>query len=163
MLGVHIRLTDNVATYSYWQRSDPSFVPECTSSFEGFLSVVDEATRAAPVFLATDNPRFEELCRRRYRERVLTVPKRYTGGALRPSRIVDALAELIFLGRCRQVVGTYFSSFSQFAAIWGGTEYREIHGVECRRSPFVDGVQAELAAAGPSSPDPGGERQRSSP
>jgi hypothetical protein len=145
-VGVHIRLTDNVAAYPYWERVDPSFVRGQASTLEGFLSVLDLATREGTAFLATDNPRVEELCRRRYGQRLLTYGKQYTLASGRTSSIVDALVELAVLAACPQVVGTYFSSFSQFAAVWGGADYREVHGTECRRSPFVDAVQAELAA-----------------
>ena len=37
-------------------------------------------------------------------------------------------------------MGTYYSSFSKFSAIWGEVEYFEVNGRECSRSSFVDRI-----------------------
>jgi hypothetical protein len=49
-----------------------------------------------------------------------------------------ALSEMWLLGRCHQVVGTYYSSFSKFSAIWGRVPYFEVIGDQIKRSKFID-------------------------
>jgi len=57
----------------------------------------------------------------------------------RTTSIIDALVELLFLSRCREVVGTYYSSFGKCAALLGGIPYSEIQGTKRVFDPMLSG------------------------
>jgi hypothetical protein len=145
-LGIHVRHTDNIPAYRYWTKKLDDFDPASISITETFLSVISDYNADTPIFLATDDSDLEALCLKRFGGRILVFPKTYLSGAIRTSRITDALSEMLILGRCRRIVGTYYSSFSKFSAIWGGADYMEVRGRQCARNAFVDRVLSELEA-----------------
>jgi hypothetical protein len=136
-LGVHIRNTDNLTAYAGWSERSTDFDCHSISSLEGFTGEIRTRLPSMPVFLSTDDHRLEEMLRRTL-PGLITFPKQYRTVGARTSPIADALCEMLLLSRCRRIVGTYYSSFSKFAAIWGEAEYFEIRGRECARSGFVD-------------------------
>jgi hypothetical protein len=60
---------------------------------------------------------------------------RELAGRQRTTEIDIALADLILLGRFREVVGTCYSSFSKLSALLGNLPYSEIYALVCTDSP----------------------------
>lgn len=48
----------------------------------------------------------------------------------RTTPVADALVDLRLLGHCAEVVGTYFSSFGEVAADWGGVSFATVQGAQ---------------------------------
>jgi hypothetical protein len=122
-----------------WAEKEPDFDRHSVSSLDGFMDEIRTRIRSMPVFLSTDDAGLESMFQRRFPELVV-FPKRYEQVGVRTTPIADALSEMLLLGRCRRIVGTYFSAFSKFSAIWGEVDYFEVTGRECSRSSFVDGL-----------------------
>jgi hypothetical protein len=136
-IGVHIRNTDNLATYAEWMKHSSDFDPKQISTVAGFIDVIGANIRSRPVFLATDDPELENTLKQRF-PALITFPKTYDLTKLRATPMEVALSEMWLLGRCHQVVGTYYSSFSKFSAIWGRVPYFEVIGDQIKRSKFID-------------------------
>jgi hypothetical protein len=157
--GVHIRHTDNIDVFA-GRATDGNFDAARFSTIEGFLDTIRTCIASGPVFLATDNVGVERMCRDEFGAAIITYPKRYTlawdreahagayarGAQLRTTAIADALIEMVLLSSCRQIVGTYFSSFSKFAAVWGRTGYLEIAGRTAVPHPVIETTLAEFRA-----------------
>jgi hypothetical protein len=144
MRGLHIRHTDNVGAYPFWEKNVPDFRPERISQVEGFMDVI--ASSSDHFFLSTDDAEVEKKILSRFPGRVTVFPKIYRDPIakvrLRTSTIREALVEMILLGRCRSLIGTYFSSFSIFSAFWAGTEYHEMRGRTVTRNDMVHEFQS---------------------
>jgi hypothetical protein len=136
-LGVHIRHTDNLNFYTRWAAESPDFDSRSISSLDGFMDAIRARIANMPVFLSTDDAGLEGMFKRTF-PGLITFPKRYHTAGVRTTPIADALSEMLLLGRCCRIVGTYYSSFSKFSAIWGEVEYFEVRGRECSRNSFVD-------------------------
>jgi hypothetical protein len=138
--GVHIRQTDNVYAYDYFEKNSPSFSRSQTSSIIGFEAYVEQTVNRADgklVFLATDNRKVEQRLLGRFSGSVVCYPKEYsTESRGRCSSIQDAVIEMILLSKCSSICGTYFSSFSKFAAWLGDCEYLEVQGDNIHKSDF---------------------------
>jgi hypothetical protein len=159
-LGVHIRHTDNVDVHAAQRFTNPRLAPERVSTIDGFLQAIRAHVETMPVFLATDNPAIERQCREEFGEALITYPKSYTfewpgasdladgppPGRRRTTSVADALVEMLLLGSCRRVIGTYFSSFSKFAAVWGQADYLEMAGSVAAPHNATRTVVAELQA-----------------
>jgi len=152
MLGVHIRHTDNLIAYKDWASRHAVFKIQDISSMSGFMTAIDAQLPISPVFLTTDNPEVEQQFRQHYGRQLITYPKQYVDNCQRTSSIECALIEMLLLGRCQGILGTYFSSYSKFSAIWWNTSYREVIGTTCRRNTYVERMcnvmsETETAAA----------------
>lgn len=161
-VAVHIRFTDNVDRYQHWSEHSSDFFPEHISKLEGFERFIRDSLRADPatkIFLATDNKDVEKYMREIFAGHLITYPKRYRrkvrrtflGQELkcqrqyqRTSTIEDALVEMLLLGRCRVIAGTYWSSYSKFASFWGNTSYLEVHGSQYTEISFVNRIQGKV-------------------
>ena len=161
-VAVHIRFTDNVDRYQHWSEHSPGFLPERISKLEGFERFIRDSLRAYPtmrIFLSTDNKDVEKYMREIFREHLITYPKRYrrqVGWTFseqklkcqcqfqRTSSIADALIEMLLLGRCRVIAGTYWSSYSKFASFWGNTSYLEVHGSQYVEISFMNKLQGKV-------------------
>jgi hypothetical protein len=144
-LGIHIRHTDNLSVYSQWAAESSDFDSRRISSLDGFLDVIRTHMSTMPVFLATDDNGLEGRLRKIFPDLVV-FPKEYAPAGFRTTQIADALSEMLLLGRCSRIVGTYYSSFSKFSAIWSGAPYFEVVGCEHARSDFVDRMLAPATA-----------------
>ena len=103
--GVHIRRTDNGPAIS-------------KSSTQAFLSSMEKALAAHPdtmFYLATDDMREEAALRKAFPGRIIS---NETRNLSRDSidGIKDALLDLMCLSRTDQIIGSYFSSFTDIAA-----------------------------------------------
>jgi hypothetical protein len=160
-VGVHIRHTDNVAVFSH-RASDNNFDVRRLSTFDGFLRNIRTHIDRRPVFLATDNASVERRCKTEFGDRIITYPKHYTLDwekahephqhwrrmPHRTSSVTEALIEMLLLRNCTLIVGTYFSSFSKFAAVWGQTEYLEIADRSAIAHPLMESTIADLRTIG---------------
>lgn len=160
-VAVHIRFTDNLYSYEHWSKHSPGFLPEHISTLEGFEHFIADSLRDNPmtkILLATDNKGMEQVMRRQFAGQLITYPKRYSGDAgwafsrqqlkcpqrfQRASSIEEALVEMLLLGRCRVVAGTYWSSYSKFASFWGNTSYVEVRGSRYTKSCFMNRIQGK--------------------
>jgi len=135
-IGVHIRNTDNLANHAELMKHYSNFDPKQISTVAGFIDVIGANIRSRPVFLATDDPELENKLKQRF-PTLITFPKTYDVTKLRTTPMGTA-SEMWLLGRCQQMVGTYYSSFSQFSAIWGRAPYFDVIGDQIVRCKFVD-------------------------
>lgn len=147
--GVHVRYSDNLRPYSEWSlNAGGQFSAEHRSHPEFFLEHLARSQWAGPLFLATDNPSVEDEFRSRFGARVRTWTKKYQvsshGALARTSSVRDGLIELLLLAKCPTVLGSYYSSFSKLAALWGGADYHELRGNTCVRAPEVLQLQKLL-------------------
>ena len=55
----------------------------------------------------------------------------------RTTDVTDALIEMLLLARCQRIIGTYYSSFSQVAALIGGIPLYRMEGVEANEDIFI--------------------------
>jgi hypothetical protein len=146
MPGVHIRWTDNRGLYGYWSKHHLDFEPAHISQLAGFASFIKDYLATNPtsgIFLGTDNQAVEGQMVRAFGERVRVYPKQYRRRLKlawlrsprlpvivmeRTSSIEEALVEMLLLARCRLIVGTYYSSFSEIAALWGNRPHLHVRG-----------------------------------
>ena len=110
LVGVHIRGTDN--TESLEKSPVTAFVER----------MQEEAARdpGARFFLATDDPSTEEAIGLVFPDRVVTRPKVFARD--RSEGVRDALVDLLLLSRCRLILGSHWSSFTEVAAEIGGID-----------------------------------------
>lgn len=60
----------------------------------------------------------------------------------RTTDVTDALVEMLLLARCRPIIGTYYSSFSQVAALIGGVPLYRMEGGEAVANKFISDIEA---------------------
>jgi hypothetical protein len=118
-VGLHMRRTDNKHAIA---RSPDSMFLERAS---------DLVARGKRLFLATDNAATESRMRRRFGRALLTHPKRQRLLQRWPrqfDRIAteDDLIDLFLLARTQYIVGSFWSSFSDFAIALNGSGSSEI-------------------------------------
>lgn len=107
-IGLHIRRTDNTESVKY-------------SPTELFLTKVEEELKGdsrVKVYLATDDPSEEPAFIARFGDNVIIYHKH----SLDRNNLVaiqDALVDLYNLSHCKKIYGSYCSSFSDTAALWG--------------------------------------------
>jgi hypothetical protein len=65
-------------------------------------------------FLATDSPDEEKRLREIFAYRIITHPKRSVDRQ-NPQAIKDALIDLFCLSKCKKIIGSYWSSFTETA------------------------------------------------
>ncbi len=63
----------------------------------------------------------------------------------RTTEVADALVEMLLLARCQCVIGTYYSSFSQVAALIGGVPLFRMEGDTAIENPYIRELQANAA------------------
>jgi len=136
-IGIHIRNTDNLATYAEWTKNYTDFDPRQISTIAAFIDVIRAHIGSRTVLLATDDPELEKELKQKF-PALLTFPKAYDLTQLRTTPMDAAVSEMWLLGRCRRIVGTYYSSFSKFSAVWGKVPYFQVTGDQIVRCEFVD-------------------------
>ena len=114
-IGLHIRRTDNANAVKY-------------SPTSLFFAKVEEELKANPqikFYLATDDPNEEKAFIEKFGESILIYQK-HSLDRNNPIAIKDALVDLYNLSHCRKIYGSYWSSFSDTAALWSGIEKIEL-------------------------------------
>ena len=108
MVSVHIRRTDQINSIAY-------------SKTENFIDLMNREIEANPsvkFFLATDDKEEEALLRKTFPERIVSNENR----TLRRDSLdgmYDALLDLYCLSKCKKIIGSYYSSFTDTAAALG--------------------------------------------
>lgn len=107
--GVHIRGTDAEIAKKHSN----------VDAFRNRIDAIISDHAEARFFLATDEPAIKEDLIQRYGDRILFFEQ---AGYSRSSseNIRNALIDLLCLSRTREVLGSYFSTFSNMAAQWHG-------------------------------------------
>lgn len=114
-IGLHIRRTDNAKAIKY----SPTHL---------FFEKVEEELKANPqtkFYLATDDPQEESAFVERFGSKILIYNK-HSLDRNNPLAIKDALIDLYNLSHCQKIYGSYWSSFSDTAALWSGIEKIEL-------------------------------------
>ena len=114
-IGLHIRRTDNANAVRY-------------SPTSLFFAKVEEELKANPqmkFYLATDDPNEEKAFIEKFGEGIMIYQK-HSLDRNNPIAIKDALVDLYNLSHCRKIYGSYWSSFSDTAALWSGIEKIEL-------------------------------------
>lgn len=107
-IGLHIRGTDNIQSKTH-------------SPFETFASIIekklsiDEDTN---FFLATDEEKYKRRMKEMFGKRIITCRTELERGSVEGMK--GALTDLYCLSRTDYIIGSYFSSFSEIAALIGG-------------------------------------------
>jgi hypothetical protein len=110
-IGVHIRRTDNYKSAEM-------------SPLELFIQFMDEeivANKEVSFFLATDSPEVEQTLYDRYKGKIIIQPNKRLSRK-DPEAIQDALVDILCLSKTKKVFGSYWSSFSETAALIGKIE-----------------------------------------
>lgn len=111
--GFHIRRTDNVNSIKY-------------SPVELFVAKADEllSDPDARIFLASDSEDVKQLFHNKFHGRIITTPV----AADRSSRhgMLWGFAELLALSKTKRLFGSYYSSFSEAAALLGDVPYEQV-------------------------------------
>ena len=106
-IGLHIRRTDNAVAIRY-------------SPLELFTEAMEKemkADRDVKFYLATDDDGIKKQLTDRYGDRVIFSD--LTAQRNTQSGIKEALTEMLTLSMCRKIYGSYWSSFSEAAAMLG--------------------------------------------
>ena len=104
VIGVHIRRTDNRQSLAY----------SPTTAFIELMQAeicVDSNTK---FFVATDSQLEEEQLRQAFPDRIVTYQKQSLDRD-DPAAIEDAVIDLYCLSKCRKLIGSYYSSFTDTA------------------------------------------------
>ena len=107
--ALQIRRTDNAKSIS--------FSP--LSSFDSIARRLVDSDPGIRIFLATDDGATKDFFRRTYPANVVLNPAEASRSTV--EGIVDAAAELYIMAECRDIYGSYWSSYSEIAAMIGGS------------------------------------------
>lgn len=110
MIGVHIRRVDNEMSI----RMSP------TSLFIKKIEYELGRNPDATFYLATDDHQEEKKIKDIFGDRIIIYQKRSLDRN-DPIAIFDAVIDLYNLAHCKKIYGSYYSSFSDIAAVWGNT------------------------------------------
>jgi hypothetical protein len=123
-VGVHIRRGDND-------------VSTAESPFDLFVEKMNrevELDAEVAFFVATDSPEVESQLRKIFGSRIVSHAKTSLDRNA-PQGIKDGVVDLYCLSRCRKVLGSYWSSFSETAAALRGIEHVVVRSPDRRRHP----------------------------
>lgn len=112
VIGVHIRRTDN--------RQSLAFSP--TTEFVELMQAEVCKDSNVRFFVATDSQSEEEYLNQTFPGRIITYQKRSLDRH-DPEAIKDAVIDLYCLSKCRKLIGSYYSSFTDTAHQINGIEY----------------------------------------
>jgi hypothetical protein len=111
-IGVHIRRSDNIKAIQM-------------SPTQLFIDKINEEiakNEKTKVFLATDSPEEEQKLKGIFGERIITTTKVLDRN--NPEGIKGALIDMLCLSHTRFIYGSYWSSFSETAAEFGGIDLK---------------------------------------
>ena len=111
VIGIHIRRQDNIQSI----KNSP------TSLFVRKMKEMLEHNPMSHFYLATDDEQEERDLVRIFGDKIL-VHKKHSLDRNNPIAIEDAMIDLYNLSRCKIIYGSFFSSFSDVAALWGRIE-----------------------------------------
>lgn len=108
--ALQIRRTDNVSSIKH----------SPLELFEDVIQRLINQDASIKFFLATDDQHIKQYLSGKYPRNVIYNPNKAERDT--PQGIVDAAAEFIIMSECREIFGSYWSSFSEMAALYGNTQ-----------------------------------------
>ena len=114
-VGLHVRRTDNILS----RRHSP------LSLFENEIGKILASDPETRFYLASDDPDVKRHLTDRFPDAVLTAPLSADRTSLHG--IIDAFTEMLVLSRCRLILGSWWNSYSEAAALIGNTPLRQLH------------------------------------
>lgn len=112
VVGVHLRRTDN----------QQSLVYSSTARFIELMQAEIERDGNTQFFVATDSSSEEEYLQQIFPDRIITYAKKSLERD-NPVAIQDAVVDLYCLSKCRNLIGSYYSSFTDTAHQINGIDY----------------------------------------
>jgi hypothetical protein len=112
VIGVHIRRTDNRQSLAY----------SSTSEFIELMQAEIRKDGNTKFFVATDSQIEEDNLKQVFPGRILTYQKQSLDRN-DPAAIQDAVVDLYCLSKCRKLIGSYYSSFTDTAYQINGIDY----------------------------------------
>lgn len=114
-IGVHIRRGDNRVSSEM-------------SRVDDFITEMKRCVKQQPdivFFVATDDPAVEVELKRVFAAKIITFPK---SSYARSNKIAiqEALIDLLLLSRCKRILGSYYSSFSDYASLFNRAELYKV-------------------------------------
>lgn len=109
-LGVHVRLTDSELSVKY------SPLDLFRESLQTYFKMKPESK----VLLCTDDDKVVETLREDFGNKIMNIPS--VKDRSKSKAIQAALVDLLLLSRSEKIIGSYWSSFSEEAANYGGIE-----------------------------------------
>lgn len=110
-IGLHIRRSDNEMSIKY----------SPTSLFVEAIEREIEQNPMVKFYLATDDLREEAYLRELFGDRICSYKKQKVDRNSEDG-IIDAMIDLTNLAHCKKIYGSYYSSFSDVAAMWGNID-----------------------------------------
>lgn len=119
VIGIHIRRTDNTVAIEH----SPLYL---------FEEAVDREIHINPdacFYLATDDPETKRYMMNKYGGRIICSDQEATRNSVKGMK--EGLVEMLTLASCSKIYGTYWSSFSEAAAMLGDTTLIQ----RCNKNP----------------------------
>ena len=115
IIGLHIRRTDLLNHLKY-KKLDSNF-----SSDEMFISAIEKeiSQGCSRFFLATDNEETQKLIYHHFPDQIISYCQTFNSEHKRQTTLENALIDLYLLSSCQKIIGSYYSSFSNYAADLG--------------------------------------------
>lgn len=113
--GLHIRRTD------LYQHLKSRNLESKFSSEEKFISAIERfiANGCAKFFLATDNQITKNIIDNKFPDKIISYNQSFNPENKRQTTVKQALIDLYLLAKCQKIIGSYYSSFSEYAANLG--------------------------------------------
>lgn len=112
--GIHIRKQDNKESSHY----------SPTELFEKKIDVIIKEDNDARFYLATDSIKDKDFLVQKYGERIIT--NYFDTSRSSPAGIGNAVIDMFVLSRTKKIIGSYWSSFSEVAAMLGKVELEQV-------------------------------------
>ncbi|NES81022.1 MAG: hypothetical protein F6K10_06230 [Moorea sp. SIO2B7] len=116
IIGLHIRRTD-LFNHLKYKKLESNF-----SSDEMFISAIEKEiyNGCSKFFLATDNKITQQLIYHKFPNKIISYCQRFNSDNKRQTPVKNAVIDLYLLSKCQKMIGSYYSSFSEYAAELGG-------------------------------------------
>jgi hypothetical protein len=116
IVGLHLRRTDHIKMFS----KRTSVAPYLSTNEKFFQAIDREITQGTGnFFLATDDWETRKIFESRFVGKTIAYNGQFDTSVFRQTSVQDALIDLYLLSKTRKIVGSYYSSFSEFASYVG--------------------------------------------
>lgn len=109
-IAIQIRRTDNVKSIKY----------SPLHSFEKAINILRENNSSISCFLATDDSQTKASLSSKFPNNIIINPRETRRDT--KEGMIDAAAEMLIMSECKTIYGSFWSSFSEIAAFYGGKE-----------------------------------------
>ncbi|EGJ31344.1 hypothetical protein LYNGBM3L_40940 [Moorena producens 3L] len=115
MIGIHIRRTD------LWKHLKSRGLESHFSSDDKFIRAIEKeiANGCSNFFLATDNEGTKTLISEQFPDQIISYCQTFDDSQKRQTSVENSLIDLYLLSKCQKILGSYYSSFSEYAAALG--------------------------------------------